>query len=78
MPGSNIVCTQIFRSKLQESFKFYFFITQNIGVRGAPGFVFFQEQFEHVIPVFCGKIDGVQLHAQFVAYRLSIGQIGRC
>ncbi len=77
MAGGNVVCAQIFGGELQEGFKFDLFVAQNIRVRRAAGFVLFQEQFKHVVPVFCGKVHGVQFNAELVADGLRVGQIRR-
>ena len=75
--GRNVVCAQIFRSEFQEGFKFDLFVAQNIRVWRASGFVLFEEQFKNVVPVFCGKVNGVQFNAELIAHGLRIGEI-RC
>ncbi len=75
--GSDVVSAQIFSGEFEEGFKFDLFVAQNIRVWRAAGLVFSQEMLEHVIPVLCGKVDGVQFNAELVADRLRIGQIFR-
>jgi monoamine oxidase len=69
---------QIFGGEFQEGFEFDFFIAQDVRVRRTAGLVLFQEQFKDVVPVLCREVHRVQFDAEFVAYRLCIGQIGRC
>ncbi|MOA15957.1 hypothetical protein D3C78_1361440 [compost metagenome] len=76
--GGDKVRPQIFCGEFQEGFEFDFFIAQDVRVRRAAGLVLFQEQLKHVVPVLCREIHRVQFDAEFVAYRLCIGQIGRC
>ena len=73
--GRNIVCAQIFCGEFQEGLKFDLFVAQNIRVRRAARFVLFEEEFKNVVPVFCGKVNGVQFNAELVAYGLRIGEI---
>ena len=75
--GRDVVSAQIFRGEFQEGLKFDLFVAQNIRVRRAARFVLFQEQFKNVVPVFCGKVNGVQFNAELIAYGLRVGEI-RC
>jgi hypothetical protein len=74
VPGRNVVGAQVFCGEFEEGFKFDLFVAQNIRVRRAAGFVLFQEQFKHVVPVFCGKVNGVQFNAELIADGLRIGR----
>ena len=78
VPGGDVVSAEVFCGKFEEGFKFNFFIAQNIRVRRAAGFIFFKEQFEYVVPVFCGKVDGVKFNSQLIANGLRVGKIRRC
>ncbi len=76
MAGRDVIRAQIFGSEFQEGFEFDLFIAQNIRIRCSASLVFSQEQFENVIPVFSGKIDGVQFDSQLVTNSFRVGQIG--
>ncbi len=76
VPGGDVVGAEVFGSKLEEGFKFDLFIAQNIRVRRAAGFVLFREELKDVIPIFGGKVNGVQFNAQLIADRLRIGKVG--
>jgi hypothetical protein len=41
------------------------------------GFILFEEMLEHIIPVLCSKVYGVQFNAELVAHGLRIGEIRR-
>ena len=73
--GGDVVGAQIFGGKLEESLELDFLVAQDIGIGGTPGLVFRQKMLEHVVPVFGGKVDGMQLDAELVAHRLSVPQI---
>ena len=75
MTGRDVVSAQIFRGEFQEGLKFDLFVAQNIRVRRAARFVLFQEQFKNVVPVFCGKVNGVQFNTELIAYGLRVGEI---
>ena len=76
VPGGDVVGAEVFGGKLEEGFKLDLFIAQNIRVRRAAGFVLFQEELKDVIPIFGGKVNGVQFNAQLIADRLRIGKVG--
>ena len=60
---------------IEKGFELDFAIAEDVRVRRASGFVLGQKVLEDVIPVLSGKVGGVQLDADAVAYRLSIGQV---
>ena len=60
---------------VEEGFELDLAVTQDVRVRCAPGLVFGQEVLEHVVPVFCGEVDGVQLDADAIANGLGVGQV---
>ena len=49
-----------------EGFEFDFAVTQDVGIGRATGLIFLDEVFEHLVPVFRGKIDRFQFDAKFV------------
>ncbi|KYI88767.1 hypothetical protein AIZ12_25555, partial [Salmonella enterica subsp. enterica serovar Typhimurium] len=57
-------------------YKIDIFIAQNIRIRRTARIVLFKEQFKDVIPIFCGKINGMQFNAKHVAHALRVRQIG--
>ena len=73
--GRNVVCAQVFRGEFQEGFEFDLFVAQDIRVWRAARFVLFEEEFKNVVPVFCGKVNGVQFDAELIAHGLRIGEI---
>ncbi len=75
MAGRNVVCAQVFRGEFQEGFEFDLFVAQDIRVWRAARFVLFEEEFKNVVPVFCGKVNGVQFDAELIAHGLRIGEI---
>ena len=76
--GGDVISAEIFCGKFEEGFKFNFFIAQNIRVGRASGFILCKEQFKHVVPVFCGKVDGVKFNPELIANGLRVGKIRRC
>ncbi len=45
----------------KKGFELDLFVTENIRVGCASGFVFTEEMFKHIIPVFRSKVSGMQL-----------------
>ena len=74
MAGGDQVGTEHY-GVVEERLELDFAVAQDVRVRCTTGLVFGQEVFEHVVPVFGGKIGGVQLDANFVAHGLGVCQI---
>ena len=75
MPGGYIICIKILKSVIQKGLELDFLVTENIRIRGSSGTVFLKEILKNPIPVFCGKVDGFEFYAYFVAYGPGISKV---
>lgn len=74
--GGDVVSAEVFCGELKEGFEFDLFVAQDIRVRRTACFILFEEQLEDVIPVFCGKVDGMQFNTELIADGLRVGEVG--
>ncbi len=74
MPGRNQVGTQA-QGVVEERLELDLAVAKDVRVGRAASLVFFQEVFEHIVPVLGREIGGMQLDTQPVTHGLRIGQV---
>src|SRR5690606_25533294 len=60
---------------VEKDFELDFAVAQDVGIGRAPRFVFSEEMFEDIVPVFSREIGRMQFDAELVAHSLSVRQV---
>ena len=74
MPGRDVVRAHV-NGVIEKSFEFDLGVAQHIGIWRAPRLILFEEQREHALFVFSGKIHCFQIDTDAIGDRCGVDQI---